>query len=167
MCNLHQISPGAVSRSGLSVEIITAGGGVKPNMNKDGFIIYKSFFPALEHLTDTQMGRLFRAIFRYQINGTAPDAKDDIFPYFGFFKGRFDADEEAYNETCRLRAEAAHERWEKERRQKAQTETNAGKSGTPRKSVSLPGPNLRSADSRLAIPDGNHEADNGLFDNKK
>ena len=34
---------------------------------KDSFLIYKSFYKPISRLSDKQLGRLFRAIFKYQL----------------------------------------------------------------------------------------------------
>jgi len=64
-------------------------------MAKESFIIYKSFYPALEDLTDEDLGALFRALFEYQINGTECENKS-ISMAFKFFKNQFRLDEEKY-----------------------------------------------------------------------
>lgn len=64
-------------------------------MNKDSFLLYKSFYGAVSGLSDRQLGRLFRAIFRYQIDrSTQVDA--DIHMAFLFIKNQFDIDEQKY-----------------------------------------------------------------------
>ena len=83
-------------------------------MRKDGFIIYLSFYPPIKSLSDEQLGRLFRAIFEWQMNGNA-DVSDDIAMAFAFFVERFKADREKYEETCERRKEAINSRWSQER----------------------------------------------------
>ena len=65
-------------------------------MGKESFIIYKSFYEPLKMLTDEQLGRLFRAIFEYQINNKE-EVEDDIKMAFEFFKNQFRIDEKKYN----------------------------------------------------------------------
>ena len=64
-------------------------------MGKDTFIIYTSFYKPISILSDKQLGRLFRAIFKYNL-GEAVDVEDDIRMAFEFFKNQFDIDESKY-----------------------------------------------------------------------
>ena len=78
---------------------------------KDGFIIYKSFYAAIEGLTDAEIGMLFRLIFKYQTDGTCPAKTNPLYAYFMFFKAKFDADSIKYDEVCEKREAAARARW--------------------------------------------------------
>lgn len=61
-------------------------------MSKESFLIYKPFYEPIKSLSDKQLGRLFRALFDYQINGK--DCNDsDILIAFLFFKNQFVLDE--------------------------------------------------------------------------
>ena len=74
---------------------------------KDGFVIYKSFYEPIKHLTDEQMGRLFRAIFEWQVNGK--DIADaDIKIAFYFFKNQMEIDSKKYKETCERRGSSGY-----------------------------------------------------------
>lgn len=64
-------------------------------MGKESFIIYKSFYKPISKLSDKQLGRLFRAIFEYNINGVV-SVEEDIEMAFEFFKNQFDLDNEKY-----------------------------------------------------------------------
>ena len=65
---------------------------------KDSFIIYTSFYGPIKMLSDKQLGRLFRALFDYQIEGsTQVDA--DIQMAFAFFKNQMDIDEGKYQKV--------------------------------------------------------------------
>lgn len=64
-------------------------------MGKDSFIIYKSFYKPISKLSDKQLGRLFRAIFEYNISGVV-SVEEDIEMAFEFFKNQFDIDESKY-----------------------------------------------------------------------
>lgn len=64
-------------------------------MGKESFIIYKSFYKPISKLSDKQLGRLFRAIFEYNISGVV-SVEDDIEMAFEFFKNQFDIDESKY-----------------------------------------------------------------------
>ena len=60
--------------------------------DKDSFTVYKSFYHPVSKLSDRQLGRLFRAIFLYQL-GEKITVREDIEMAFEFFKGQFEADE--------------------------------------------------------------------------
>lgn len=83
-------------------------------MGKDSFIIYKSFYEPLKTLSNDQMGRLFKAIFEYQINEIV-DVEQDIKMAFEFFKNQFSLDEKKWQKTVKERSIAgkkgAEKRW--------------------------------------------------------
>lgn len=64
-------------------------------MEKEAFLIYTSFYKPISILSDKQLGRLFRAIFKYNLS-EAVDVEDDIRMAFEFFKNQFDIDERKY-----------------------------------------------------------------------
>ena len=64
-------------------------------MAKESFLIYKSFYPAIEDLSDEDLGKLFRALFQYQIDGVEP-TDTSILMAFKFFKNQFRLDEDKY-----------------------------------------------------------------------
>ena len=64
-------------------------------MGKESFLIYKSFYKPISKLSDKQLGRLFRAIFKYQLDGEV-EVEEDIEMAFEFFKARFELDEDKY-----------------------------------------------------------------------
>lgn len=64
-------------------------------MQREGFIIYKSFYEPLKILSNEQLGKLFRAIFEYQVNGIEK-VEPDIKMAFEFFKNQFRLDNEKY-----------------------------------------------------------------------
>ena len=111
--------PGAVIPYGWIVETLRDGGlGIMAKTKKDGFIIYKSFYPALKNLTDAQMGRLFRMIYEYQVSGTTPAPDSDLAVYFAFFKAKFDEDEAKYEDVCAKREANIRKRWDAEKNTK-------------------------------------------------
>lgn len=64
-------------------------------MNKESFLIYKSFYEPIKFLDDEKLGKLFRAIFEYQINKI--ECQDmEIRMAFEFFKNQFRLDDEKY-----------------------------------------------------------------------
>lgn len=99
-------------------------------MEKDTFIIYTSFYKPISILSDKQLGRLFRAIFKYNL-GEAVDVEDDIRMAFEFFKNQFDIDERKLklppsgenhwnwkggitNEIHRIRESSQYKQWRKD-----------------------------------------------------
>lgn len=64
-------------------------------MGKESFIIYSSFYKPISLLSDKQLGRLFRAIFQYNL-GEIVSVEDDIRMAFEFFKNQFEIDESKY-----------------------------------------------------------------------
>ncbi|MBR4167298.1 MAG: hypothetical protein IKR44_05695 [Bacteroidales bacterium] len=69
-------------------------------MSKDSFILYLSHFPALEELSDEQLGRLFRALYLWQIEGKEP-TESDIRPFFKFMSNQIRIDREKYDRKVR------------------------------------------------------------------
>lgn len=64
-------------------------------MGKESFLIYKSFYKPVSRLSDKQLGRLFRAIFMYQL-GEEVVVEEDLEMAFEFFKNQFEIDEDKY-----------------------------------------------------------------------
>lgn len=64
-------------------------------MGRESFIIYTSFYKPISKLSDKQLGRLFRAIFRYQLDGVV-EVEEDIEMAFAFFVNQFEIDESKY-----------------------------------------------------------------------
>lgn len=73
-------------------------------MGKDSFILYTSFYEPLKTLSEKQLGKLFKAIFEYQINGNTP-IDTDIQMAFAFIKNQLDIDNSKYQERIRKNAE--------------------------------------------------------------
>jgi hypothetical protein len=70
---------------------------------KKSFILYTDCFDTIQHLSDEQLGRLTRLLFRYQIDGTTPEVADPLFFPFGFIRATMDRD----NQKWEKRAESA------------------------------------------------------------
>ena len=78
---------------------------------RESFILYKSFFEPIAKFTDEQLGRLFRAIFQWQIDGRS-NPESDIEVAFGFFVNQFRIDNDKYLERCEKNRENANLRWQ-------------------------------------------------------
>ena len=72
---------------------------------KDSFILYTSFYEPLKLLTDEQLGRLFRAIFEFNINGSE-EVSNDIKMAFAFIKNQLIVDSKKYENTLKRKSEA-------------------------------------------------------------
>lgn len=72
---------------------------MKNGGERESFILYKNFYEPISQLTDEQLGRLFRCIYKWQIHGKA-DPEKDISMAFGFFVNQFRIDNEKYLEKC-------------------------------------------------------------------
>ena len=88
---------------------------MKDRDQKDGFILYKSFYGPISTLTDDQLGRLFRAIFKWQIDGTA-QTETDIQMAFLFIVNQFRIDNNKYQERCDTNRKNIQSRWEREKK---------------------------------------------------
>jgi hypothetical protein len=65
---------------------------------RESFLIYKEFYPAIEGLSNEQLGRLFRSLFLFQREGF--ECSDmDIKMAFEFFKNQFRLDDIKYAKT--------------------------------------------------------------------
>lgn len=64
------------------------------------FLIYIDTFETLQHLTDEQLGKLTRMLFKYKISGEAPEVSDPLFMAFGFIKTSMDRDAEKWNKRA-------------------------------------------------------------------
>ena len=76
-------------------------------MGKDSFIVYTSFYKPISILSDKQLGRLFRAIFKYHL-GEVVNVEEDIRMAFEFFKNQFEIDESKYQAKIRRDVENGH-----------------------------------------------------------
>jgi hypothetical protein len=88
------------------------------------FLIYKSFYDPIKHLNNEHLGRLFRAIFEYQINGNEPLSTDIIYMPFLFFKNQFSLDQTKYSEKCERNSLNAKKRWDANVSDRMQTDAN-------------------------------------------
>jgi hypothetical protein len=80
---------------------------------KKSFILYKDVYSPVKSLSNEQLGRLFRAIFDYQIDGIE-EVDEDIKMPFNFILNSFKADEEKYKEVCERNKRNAKKRWNNE-----------------------------------------------------
>jgi len=83
-----------------------------------GFFTYFHHSAMLNHLSDEQAGRIYKALMRYGDEGEETDFDDDRTCALAFIilKGEVDHNFERYAETCEKRSKAAKEREAKKRR---------------------------------------------------
>ena len=62
---------------------------------RPSFLIYKSFYEPIKILSYENKGKLFEAIFEYQINGKL-EAEPQIQMAFAFFKNQFELDQKKW-----------------------------------------------------------------------
>lgn len=75
-------------------------------MEKEGFIVYKSFYEPIKELSLEHKGLLLVAIFEYQVNNRIIDLPSECRMAFKFFKNQFDLDVKKYTKICEKRAAA-------------------------------------------------------------
>lgn len=86
----------------------------KNQEKRDSFVLYKSFYGPVSGLTDEQLGRLFRAIFRWQIDGVIDQDPDTaVNMAVAFITNQFRIDAEKYRVRCERNQANATIRWEK------------------------------------------------------
>lgn len=81
-------------------------------MNKESFILYNSFYEPIKVLKNEQLGKLFRAIFNYTINGEITQ-DNEILVAFMFIKNQLDLDTKKWEESKQQRSEAGKKGMEK------------------------------------------------------
>jgi len=125
---------------------------------KKSFILYTDCFDTIQHLSDEQLGRLTRLLFRYQIDGTTPEVNDPLFFPFGFIRATMDRD----NQKWEKRAESARVNGAKGGRPKEnqdgyeETQKTESVILKPKKPVSVSvNVNASVSDSVSVIPDSN------------
>ena len=69
-------------------------------MAKNSFVIYHNYRETLEDLTDEQVGKLFRAIFDYEIDKKEPNFNGELKIAFRFIKKDLDLNNDKYESIC-------------------------------------------------------------------
>ena len=72
---------------------------------KDSFILYNSFYEPIKSLKNEQLGKLFRAVFNYTINGEITQDSEILVPFM-FIKNQIDLDSKKWIEEKQKRSEA-------------------------------------------------------------
>ena len=110
-------------------------------MAKNSFVIYHNYRDTLEDLTDEQVGKLFRAIFDYEIDKKEPNFNGELKIAFRFIKKDLDLNNDKHESIC-------------ERNRK-----NGQKGGAPKGNQ-----NARKQPKQPKQPDNDNEYDND-YDN--
>lgn len=107
--------------------------------DKTSFVLYTSFYDALQDLPLDRKGMLLDLIFNYEIHGDSEafethfkDLPNDVKMAFRFIKGQLDKDQERWRDVCSKRAEAGRKsadvRWgNQDKTNVANTEQNITK----------------------------------------
>ena len=69
-------------------------------MAKNSFVLYHNYRETLEDLTDEQVGKLFRALFDYEIDKTEPNFIGELKIAFKFIKKDLDINLNKYENIC-------------------------------------------------------------------
>lgn len=99
-------------------------------MTKDSFVLKTDYDDRLNDLTDEEIGKLIRAIFKYEKFQKEPKLDRLLMNIFNFIKVDLDKNREKYEKKCKRNKEAVEKRWnekdtnEYERIKKIQTYTN-------------------------------------------
>lgn len=80
-------------------------------MKKKSVIIRESYVPMFETATDEQVGKLVKAMLKYQQTGEAELSDPMMAAVFAMIKEGIDQDNEEYEATCKRRRDAANKRW--------------------------------------------------------
>lgn len=87
---------------------------------KNSFLLYHDLEGQTSLLSDEQLGKLLRAIFRYEIARELPDFKKDgkedgmLLMCFEFVKTSLDANRQKYEERCEKNRQNVNQRYKKD-----------------------------------------------------
>ncbi len=71
-------------------------------MSKNNFIVHESTIVQVDILTNEELGRLFRIMAQYHLNGVEPDKEDRLlYSIFVEWKRMYDKDKAKYDSVCR------------------------------------------------------------------
>ena len=122
--------------------------------DRKSFIIYKNFYEPIKHLSDDDLGKLFRAIFQYQISNGV-EVEPGIKIPFEFFKNQFNLD---------------NEKWLKRAQSSRENGSLGGRPQEPRKPSGLSGldqkPRKPDTDT-VNVTDTENETEKDLKESKK
>ncbi len=92
---------------------------------KNSFVLYYDVVKNLDFLTDRELGKLMRAVFKYEMEGIEPTFKDRLMlSSFVTIKNSLDRSREKYEKICQKNKKAVSTRWEKEKEMRKNTSVN-------------------------------------------
>lgn len=80
---------------------------------KKGFIVYYDILEQLEDMTDEQVGKIFRAMLRYEKFAELPIFEGELKVAFKFIKTTLDIEQQKYKDKCAKNKESIEKRWSK------------------------------------------------------
>lgn len=93
---------------------------------KDGFVIYASYYERFEDLSSEKFGDLIRLLCLYSRTGEEPKIKDkELQLAFKFAKVDIDKNSQKYNDRCEKNRANAKKGWDDKKKEKAEAENNA------------------------------------------
>lgn len=93
---------------------------------KSSFILYTSFYDAIKHLSDAELGTLHRAVYTFHLTGDIPKLPTELNMAFSFFKSQFERDDVKYQKVVQRNKSNIAKRWGNKN-----TKNTNGKSGIP------------------------------------
>jgi len=102
-------------------------------MEIKSFVLYTEYYQHISHLSDNDLGKLFRAIFNYIIDGKKPTEKGSVTMAFSFIKTDIDNNIEKYRNICERNKTNGNKRKKKKKASGGNSEAKkaTGLSGKP------------------------------------
>ncbi len=83
---------------------------------KNNFVIYSEWYITLKHLSNARLGKLYRAMNEYHIDGKVTTELDtELSTAFKFMQTKFVENHEKYLKTCAKNRDNIIKRWEQEK----------------------------------------------------
>ena len=82
-------------------------------MAREYFCAYHSYIKQCKGLSDSELGRLFRALLEYSASGKVPELNGRESVAFDFMSANIDRDAESYKDTCNRNRENVSKRYER------------------------------------------------------
>lgn len=82
-------------------------------MAREYFCAYHSYIKQCKGLSDSELGRLFRALLEYSASGKVPELNGRESVAFDFMSANIDRDAESYKDTCNRNRENIAKRYER------------------------------------------------------
>lgn len=82
-------------------------------MAREYFCAYHSYIKQCKGLSDSELGRLFRALLEYSASGKVPELNGRESVAFDFMSANIDRDAESYKDTCNRNRENISKRYER------------------------------------------------------